>query len=140
MKKENLFTIVLAVVLVGVFVFSDNAPSFGSIESGQAYNSTTTSATYANTAYRAFLGSGIAGSIVTGDDPTAGYIRLWDATSTATSTYQGESPAGTYGRLIAQTAVDVAEGTLTLDAVVNYGLVIETQAGFNGITTVTYKR
>lgn len=137
---DKKFFLIGLVLIVLSFIGGGAVNSFGSVSTGEGYVSTTTSSTYANTAYKLFTGSGMAGSIVITDDPTAGYVRLWDATSTATSTYQGESPAGTYGRLIAQTAIDATEQTLTLDAVVNYGLVIETQAGFNGIVVVTGKR
>lgn len=137
-KIDFVFGIVL-VVLAGFF-FNANTQSFGSVATVEAYNSTTTSSTYANTAYRAFSGTGMVGSIVITDDPSAGYIKIWDATTTATSTYQGESPAGTYGRLVAQTAIDTLEQAITLDVAVKYGLVIETQAGFNGIASITYKK
>lgn len=139
--NKNLLAVLIAVVLVGGFFAFNKEASFGSVESAAgAYSATTTTSSYANTAFKVMTGPGMVGHIVVTTAPSAGYIKLWDATSTATSTYQGEGSPGTRNRLIAQTAVALAAGTYVFDAEVKDGLVIETQAGFNGIISTTYKR
>lgn len=137
----NKILAVAGIVVVVLIAFLSPGANFGSVsDSSGAYTATTTTSSYANTAVKVMTGPGMIGHIVVTTAPSAGYVKFWDATTTATSTYQGEGSAGTRNRLISQTAVSLAAGTYVLDAEVKDGLIIETQAGFNGIITSTYKR
>lgn len=113
----------------------------------ESNNSTTTRSTSASAtvSYVACTGSCQLASIIVNQTATAGYVRVWNATSTATSTYQttdtATATAITKGIPIAQIAgaTDVG-GTLIYDIAANLGLVIETSSGFDGEYTITYKR
>lgn len=144
MKKEYIILSVLVGVLVFSFVLPGKPTTLGSVEAtAGAYMATTTNSAFANTAYKAMTGPGVLGSVVITDDPAAGTITLRDATSTATSTCQGElapGTAGTYCRTIAVFEATAPEGTYVFDSEIKYGLVVETQAGYTGAATITYKR
>lgn len=144
---------IMLAVLLGV-VLATNSPrtALGSVSIVDVYKSTTTVSTSgsATVSYAACRGQCVVGSIIVTQPATAGYIRLWDATSTATSTYSGlrddtsmasGTPYTTLGRPIAQVlgTSDVA-GTLTFDAATIQGLVIETASGFDGEYVITFKR
>lgn len=108
----------------------------------QSYMATSTNAS-ATTAIALKTTTGTLGSIVITQAATTGaYFRVWDATSTATSTYQNydnTSTSTTYGRLVAQVKTTAAEGTYTFDASMFKGVVIEVPTSWNGIYTVTYR-
>jgi len=144
MNQKLLFgaiVLVLLGVLAGGFVVK--TPALGGVNSADGYFSTTTRSTSASatTGWRACTGPCIFGSIVVDQLATGGFVRVYDATSTATSSYQGETSTGTYGREIAHidSASDVA-GTYIFDVVANRGVVVETSSGFNGHYIITYKR
>lgn len=131
---------VLAGVLIGGFVVS--SPVVGGVNSSEGYYSTTTRSTSASATvgWKACSGSCIFGSVIVDQLGTAGWVRIWDATSTATSTYQGETTTGTYGRELAQiTGTSDVAGTYVFDTVANKGIVVETSTGFDGHYIVTYK-
>lgn len=118
----------------------------GGITSGQQYNATTTRSTSASgtVSYVAMLGQGTLGSIVVNQVGTAGYVRVFDATSTATSTTQTANPKAigvTVFHPVAQVlGASDAAGTLTYDVQVYNGLVVETSSGFDGEYTVTFRK
>jgi hypothetical protein len=144
MNQKLLFGAIV-VVLLGVLVggFAVKSPALGGVNSADGYFSTTTRSTSASASagWKACTGPCIFGSVVVDQLASAGFVRIYDATTTATSTYQGETSVGTYGREIAHidSASDVA-GTYVFDVVANKGIVVETSTGFNGHYIITYKR
>lgn len=141
-NKKYLIPLMVALAFV-IGVLSVNASrSVGGVATGQAYISTTTDSTHTSgtISLPLCLGSSIFGSIVVNQVGTAGYVRVWDATSTASSTYSLTRTA-TYGREIAKvTGASDAAGTLTYDTQALIGVVVETSTGFDGQYTVTCKR
>lgn len=148
MKNKIIIGLVGSLIVIASWLmgFAKQTP-LGSIEASSTYNSTTTSATSLGSAgWVAMLGQGQLGSVVVTQVGTAGYIQLWDATSTATSTYQSTDIASstaylTIGRPILKvdSANDVG-GTLTYDLQVFKGLVVEVAEDFNGQYVVTYRK
>lgn len=109
--------------------------------------STTTRSTSASAtaSYVACTGPCQLGSIVVNQVGTAGWVRVWNATSTATSSYQttdvATSSLQTKGIEIAQVlGSSDAAGTLVYDVQASLGIVIETSTGFDGQYTITYKK
>src|SRR3990167_3841503 len=94
MKQNNKILLeVVAIILFGlvlVFAPPDRPTVLGGVSSGQEYNATTSVSTSASASesYVALKSAGVFGSIIVNQPATAGYLRVWDATSTATSTYQ----------------------------------------------------
>lgn len=139
---------VAIMAVVAFFVFSNNVEQ--AVASAPVYESnvsTTTRSTSASgtLSYAACTGSCQFASIIVNQVGTAGYVRIWNATSTATSTYQttdvGTSTAITKGIEIAQIlGSSDAAGTLVYDVQANLGIVIETSTGFDGQYTVTWKK
>ena len=115
----------------------------GSIGDGQAYTSTTTAYVMNTAAYQALKGGGIFGSIIVNQVGTAGYLKVYDATSTATSTYQTDDVKNatlTIGKIIAHVlGTSDAAGTLVYDVQVVKGIVVETGDGYDGDYTITYR-
>lgn len=145
MKEKVLF--ILAVLVAFVFgAYAPAQPKLGSVATGESYLATTTSSVdgSATASYVACKSpSGLSGcnlgSVVVVQPATAGYVRLWAATSTASSSYT-TNINGTYGLQIAliNSGTD-AVGTLTFDQVASPGLVVETSADFNGEYVITSK-
>lgn len=132
------------------FAFTNNPQTVvASAPMYESNNGTTTSSSDASAteSYVACLGQCQLASIVVTQPGTAGYVRIHDATTTATSTQIESSPfaSSTYavavGRPIAQItgASDVA-GTYQFDMKTYYGIVIETSVGFDGQYQVTWKQ
>ena len=129
-------------------IFSNNIkPVQGSAPIYESNNSTTTRSTDASgTVSSVVCKSGCQlASVIVNQPASAGYVRIWNATSTATSTYQNDRPstatAITWGKAIAKiTGAGDAFGTLVYDAVADNGIVIETSSGFDGEYTITWKR
>ncbi len=144
MKNKIIITAVAFLLGVSTWLLGFTPHPVGSVISGQAYYATTTRSTSASATYSypACLGNATLGSVVVVQPATAGYVRLWSATSTATSTYQTQNPSLastlTFGKPIAQilSASDVV-GTLTFDSSVVNGVIIETSSGFDGEYVVT---
>jgi len=72
-------------------------------------------------------------------------VRVWNASSTATSSYQttdvSTSTLITKGIPIAQiTGASDAAGTFVYDVAANVGIFVETSTGFDGEYTITYKK
>jgi hypothetical protein len=139
-------------MLLGVIVSQTPKTALGSVSIVDVYKSTTTRATSGEAAssFMACKGQCVVGSIVVVQPATAGYVQLWDATSTATSTYSGlrddtsmasGTPYTTLGRPITSVlgSSDVV-GTLTFDLGTIQGLVVETSDDFNGEYVLTYKK
>lgn len=148
MKNLLLSGIIAGAFILGVLIMTVKPAPLGGVASVDAYTSTTTRSTSASAtaSYRACGNRAVFGSIVVNQPASAGWVRVWDATSTATSTYVLPSPfsSTTYavavGREIAQisSASDVV-GTYTYDVATTYGVVVETAVGFDGQYTVTCK-
>lgn len=147
---KNVLAVSSAIVLVAFalalfIVGQQTKTAFGSTSRGSEYQSYIASSTNASASAGTLLGTGPStlGSVVVTSAASAGaYFRVWDATSTATSTYQNSdntSTSTTYGRLIAQFKATAAEQTYTFDANAFKGIVIEVPSSWNGIYTVTYR-
>lgn len=133
--------IALVVALVVSFAFP-TMKSVGGVSSPDSYNSTTTDSTFAHATLSrvACTGDCVFGSIVVNQVGTAGWVRVWSATSTATSSYS-LNPSATYGKQLAQiTGASDVGGTYVYDISAPYGVVIETSTAFDGQYSVTYKK
>jgi hypothetical protein len=150
MKSISLQNVILtailgALVVLGFMFIPFAQPAVGSVSISNSYSSTSTDSVDASATVGRVVknGSGEFGSfVVTAISGGAGPIRFWDATSTATSSYQNEdntSTSTTYGRLIAQFDATTTSGTYTLD--VNYfkGLVVEVPVAYGGKGVVTFR-
>ena len=143
MNKLKLSVAGLLIALAAWFV--GGTANLGGVRTGDAYVATTTRSTSesATVSYLVCGGSGTFGSIVVVQPATAGYVRVWNATSTATSTYNSTDVAttATFGVSLAQvlSASDVV-GTLVFDSAYTKGLVVETSMAFNGEYVVTCKQ
>ena len=143
-------TVILAMVATAFafFFFSNNVhPVVASIGTYESYNSTTTRSTDASGTFSSVVCKDNCqlGSIIVNQVATAGYVRIWNATSTATSTYQNDQASSTaaitWGKPVAKIlGTSDAAGTLTYDTIMTNGIVIETSTGFDGEYTITFKR
>jgi hypothetical protein len=154
---QNTQKLVLPVIVLGIvltafafFFVSQNARiAVASAPMYDSYKATTTSSgdASATASYVACLGQCQLGSIVVSQVGTAGWVRVWDATSSATSTMVEPTPfsSSTYavavGRPIVQItgASDVA-GTYVFDTETSYGVVVETSIGFDGQYQVMWRK
>lgn len=148
MKNKIILGIAGALLAVASWFVGQVTPTnLGSVASTEVYRATTTDSTDANKSYLACKGACMLGSIIVTQPGTAGYVRIWDATSTATSTlvetfpFSSTTYAVAVGRPVAQVlgSSDVA-GTYTFDFETTYGVVIETSTGFDGQYQVTVKQ
>jgi hypothetical protein len=128
-------------------LFNSSRPAVASIGTYDSYNATTTRSTDASGTYSSVVCKDNCqlGSIVVNQVGTAGYVRVWNATSTATSTYQNDQASSTaaitWGKPVAKIlGTSDAAGTLVYDVMMNNGIVIETSTGFDGEYTITWKR
>ena len=144
-NKFILWLIGIALVFVGWLIgFVPQSP-LGGVTPGQAYIATTTSSTSGSGTYSYPLcvGHATLGSLTVVQPATTGYVELWHATSTATSTYASTNIAttNTFGISIAKvlSASDVV-GTLNFDKELIKGLVIETASDFNGQYVVSCRK
>jgi hypothetical protein len=149
-KKYVLPAIILSMIvtafmfyafMVGMRPVSASAPIY------ESYLSTTSSSVLASGSVSKVLCTGNCqfGSIVVSQPGTAGYVRVWNATSTATSTYAttdtATSSSVTVGVAISKVSgASDAFGTLVYDVAMNKGIVVETSTGFDGEYQITYKR
>lgn len=143
--------IAVAALILSVFAIIGGADIVRNVgvPMAESMNATTTSSADASAtaSYVACIGKCQLGSIVVTQVGTAGWVRVWDATTTATSTYVEPTPfsSSTYavavGRPIAQItgASDVA-GTYTFNTDTYWGLVVETSTGFDGQYQVLWTR
>lgn len=151
-KTTNLVYPVLIVATIftafAFLIFSNNIkPVQGSAPIYESNNSTTTRSTDASAATSSVVcktNCQIA-SVIVNQPASAGYVRIWNATSTATSTYSNDqastTAAITWGKPIAKiTGAGDAFGTLIYDSAADNGIVIETSVGFDGEYTITWKR
>jgi hypothetical protein len=147
---QSSFLLLVAIFVLGVSIFIDRHPdtALASVPMSNEYQATTSRSTSAAglTGWSAVNGPAVVGSIVVNIPASAGYVQLWDATSTATSTYYStdvasSSPTKTIGAPLIKidSGSDVA-GTYTYDINVRTGLVVETASGFNGEYTITYRQ
>lgn len=138
----------LTIAAFAFFSFSNNVKTAtGSIGTFESYYSTTTNSTAASgtVSSNICLGQCQLGSLVVTQVGTAGYVRIWNATSTATSTYQWDqastTAAITWGKAVARVlGSSDAAGTLVFDTMMTNGIVIETSTGFDGEYIVTWKK
>lgn len=134
--------------MLGVVLLQDNHPAVASVSQASEYRSTmATSGLASASAGRLIMtGQGTLGSIVV-SSTSASTFTVWDATSTATTSYQTatlrpdltEASSTTYGRPVAVFKASVGENTYTFDATLYKGLVLEVPTGFTGSYTITYR-
>lgn len=149
-KNYVLPAIVLSMIVTAFAFYAfmvEMRPAVASAPTYESYNSTTTNSTLASGSVSKVICTGNCqfGSIVVSQVGTAGYVRIWNATSTATSTYAttdtATSSSVTVGMPITKvTGASDAFGTLVYDVAMNKGIVVETSAGFDGEYQITYKR
>lgn len=113
---------------------SDSSLSLGSVVTGSEYNSNRFSSAdaQATTTVLAKTGQGTLGSVVITVPATAGYLDLFNATSTTHSTSTAEALASF------DSGSDVA-GTYTFDSAFTSGLFVEVSQAFNGEYTITWR-
>jgi hypothetical protein len=148
--KYALPAIILAMMITAFALYSfSNAvrPAVASITTYESYNSTTTRAANASGTFSSNVCKDNCqfGSIIVTQAGTAGYVQVWNATSTATSTYQdvqaSTTASITWGKPIAKIAgATDAAGTYVFDTIMTNGIVIETSTGFDGEYVITFKR
>ena len=150
-KSKYALPLVILAMMITAFAFWSFSlsvqPATASIGTFDSYNSTTTRAANASGTYSSNVCKDNCqfGSIVVTQPGTAGYVQVWNATSTATSTYQNDqastTAAITWGKPVAKItgASDVA-GDYVFDVMMTNGIVIETSTGFDGEYVITYKR
>lgn len=149
---KNLLALSSAIVLVAFalamfIVGQQTKTAFGSTSRGSEYQGTTTDSTSASATVSRRLCSSNAtiGSIVVTQPGTAGYVRIWDATTTSTTTIQSNqvsstSPSLTLGMGLQRiTGASDVGGTYTFDQSTYAGLVIETSTGFDGEYAIEYR-
>lgn len=153
--KSLLLSVVALIVAIAAILGGSQVANLGGLNPGEAYgwatttDSTDASATLSYTACSNASSRGcILGSVVISQPATGGYIRIWDATSTATSTYVTEPvpfSSSTYavavGRIITtfDSSNDVA-GTYVFDVPVYYGVVVETASSYDGQAVISGTR
>lgn len=132
--------ILLIAFSLSLFIIGqETKTAFGSTSRGSEYQSSMATSGLASASVSQCFSAQTLGSAIVTASSTGGYLRFWDATSTATSTYQNEDNTATnttYGRQIA----DIRGGgvqTFTFDTVLFKGLCMEVASGFDGKVTVT---
>lgn len=153
MQKTSKFVfpaIIFAMIVTAFafYAFSNNVrTAVGSAPMYESYKATTTSSAKASGTYSeaVCLGECQLGSIVVNQVGTAGYVRVWNATSTATSTYASTRASTTasitWGLPVTRVlGSSDAAGTLVYDVLMSQGIVIETSTGFDGEYTVTFRK
>lgn len=122
--------LVFLVVVVGLVFFSPSGQNVGSIQDGQAYNSTTTNSTW-NLVPQRMLKTygGTLGSVVVTKATAGVNIELRDATSTT-------DLASTTITTISSTATS---GTYTFDVAFTRGLAVVQGVGNIASTTITWR-
>ena len=145
MKEKILTGIVAALLALTGWLSGHQSAPVGSVGHTNEYRATTTSSTSAcpTASFLAVVGPATLGSIVVNNVATAGYVRVWNATSTATSSYATTDETlatATFGLPVARLKTTAVENTYTYDIVMSKGIVIETSSGFDGNYTITYHR
>ena len=120
---------VIAILYGLVYVNNMNDPrSYGSIQDGQAYTSSSTDSTYAASKRQFKSGGGVLGSvIVTGTSATVVEIKNATSTTDIAST------------TLAIFAASPSTNTYTFDAAFDRGLVVNFLGSFAGKYTITYR-
>lgn len=149
-KKYVLPAIILSMVVTAFafYAFTMNMrPAAASAPVYESYVSTTTNSALASGSVSKVICTGNCqfGSIIVSQVGTAGYVRVWNATSTATSTYATTDTATSSSVTVGVAVTKVlgasdAFGTLVYDVAMNKGIVVETSTGFDGEYQITYKR
>lgn len=138
MNKQYL---AIAIIVVGFIIasviISSSKPKqyqtlspFGSIQDGQAYNSTSTASNWGTATNRMLkVGNGTLGSVVITAATAGGTFELRDATSTidVSSTTIATFTAGATG------------GVYTFDVAFTRGLAVLTTSGLQASTTITFR-
>lgn len=147
-NKLNILLFASLFLIVGGFFYNQNQPVVASVSQASEYRSTmaTSGLASASVARLVQTGQGTLGSVVI-TSTSATTFTVWDATSTATTTYQTatlrpdltEASSTTYGRQVAAFKASPGENTYTFDVSLYKGLVLEVPSGFNGSYTVTYR-
>lgn len=143
-KAIQLLSIIALFGIIGFF-YQQSTKVEASVPIGNEYQSTMATSTMASASAgnRIFTGSGTLGSlIITSPASAGGNLVVWDATSTATTTYatyDNTNTTKTYGRKVAEIATATIAGTYTFDVALFKGLVIEIPSSWNGIYTISYR-
>lgn len=120
--------IVGVIVLLGVFYTDKPSINLGSVTDGQAYTSTSTDSTYANSRRQIKSSSGVLGSVVVlGTSATVVEIKNATSTTDIAST------------TIAIMTASPATGTYVFDAAFDRGLVVNFLGSFTGSYAITYR-
>lgn len=150
-SKNYVLPAIILSMIVTAFAFSafisnvQNVSASAPIYESKISTTTRSTSASATVSYVLCTGACQLSSIIVNQPATAGYVRVWNATSTATSTYQttdvSTSTVITKGIPIAQIlgSSDVA-GDITYDIGMSLGVVVETSTGFDGEYTVTATR
>lgn len=136
--KKTIGTMIVIVLLLGVYLFgvvNRESPTIGSIQDGQAYNSTTTDQGWVDsTRFRLIkTGDGTLGSVViTLSSATA--FNLYDATTTVNGGIYGTTTLAKFG-------ASATSGTYTFDVDFTKGLIVEFPTGqvTPASTTITWR-
>ena len=149
-KKYVLPAIILSMIVTAFAFYTftvDMHPASASAPTYESYNSTTTNSVLASGSVSKVVCTGNCqfGSIIVSQVGTAGYVRVWNATSTATSTYATTDTSTSSSVTVGVAVTKVlgssdAFGTLVYDVEMNKGIVVETSTGFDGEYQITYKR
>ena len=146
---KNTILLSIWVAITGFFLASlilsqETKTAFGSVSQGSDYQSLTATSGLASASVSVALTAQTLASITITGSSTGNVapFRVWDATSTATSTYQNEnklSTTTTYGRQVAILVAGIQPQTYTFDTNLFKGAVVEVPVGFNGVYTITYR-
>jgi hypothetical protein len=148
MKSIKIFGAFTFALILGIFTgigFNSTFQASASVPIGNEYHSNIATSTMASASAGTLIktGTGTLGSLIITKPATAGdSLKVYDATSTATTTYQtydNTQTTKTYGRLVSEIASATIAGTYTFDLTLYKGLVIEIPSSWNGIYTITWR-
>ena len=131
---------VLMIFIFAMFQFYQPATkSFGSVQYGGEYQSTTTVAAMKFTAG----GAGVAPLVLKAGPGTLGSITIASTTAQGATgvfkIYDGTYSTSTATSTLASFQANASMGTYTFDANFYAGLIIDAPVGFNGLYTVTFR-
>ncbi len=136
--------IIIAFVLcsIGVAINSKTPEALGSVQVSGEYQSTSTDPTFLSTSGKRLSPSDLTsctlGSIIVGVAGT-GIITVYDATTTATTTYVINGARTNVGTTTLARVNTATQGTYTYDSIAKYGLVVDTSVQTIGSSTITYR-
>lgn len=137
---EKLFAGAIAVLLVGLFAYAilQKDPVYGSVETGQEYNATTTGSIQLPAERNLKTGSGALGSVVITGALSGGKLTLYNATTSDVNKRTGQKATSTI--VLADFPIGYSVGTYTFDASFSDGLLLITSASPTAPTsTITWR-